>query len=282
MNDVKKFFTKKVLIIVLIALFISITTVIAVTSNSSGNTFIGRTVNTLTAPARRMLASVADSMEQLYDYLYKFDTLEAENEELKLRIAELEEERRDYAEVSAENQQLRDLLDLSSRNEELKFEEVSILSWTSSNYDSSFTISKGEKDGLELLDCVITGSGHLIGQITELSATTATVTTVIDPDTSLGAMIYEVGELAMAEGDFQLMQDGALKLTYLDEKTQVVEGYTITTSGRSGTYPRGLVIGTVEMVEMDELGLNDYAVVIPAADLQQISTAYVVTEFGLE
>jgi len=36
------------------------------------------------------------------------------------------------------------------------------------------------------------------------------------------------------------------------------------------------------MVEMDELGLNDYAVVIPAADLQQISTAYVVTEFGLE
>ena len=277
----KKYFTKKVLIIVLIALFISITAAITVSVNDTANTFLGNAVSTVTAPVRRVLASVADSLEQLYDYIYRYDMLEEENTELKNRIAELESEKRDADELRRENQQLRGLLELDNRDDELEFDEVSIISWSASNYDSSFTISKGESHGLALNDCVITGSGYLIGYITALNATTATVTTVIDPDVSLGAMIYEAGELAIAEGDFQLMQDGNLKLTYLDERSQVVEGYTITTSGRSGTYPRGLVIGTVESVHMDELGLEDYAVVAPSAELERISEVYVVTEFGV-
>lgn len=277
----KKFFTKKVIIILVVALFIAITTAVTVSISDTANTALGNTVNTITAPVKKVMASIADSIEKLYDYLYKYELLETENQELKERIADLESEEREYEKLDEENQQLRSLLELGKRNDDYVFEAVSVISWSASNYESSFTISKGENDGLELYDCVITGSGYLIGQITELSATSATVTTVIDPDTSLGAMIYDVNELAMAEGDFQLMQDGRLKLTYIDEDSMVVEGYTITTSGRNGTYPTGLVIGTVESVEMDARGFNNYAVIEPSADLKQLSMVYVITEFGI-
>ncbi len=278
----KKYFTKKVLIIVLVALFIAIASAITVTVSDSAGGRIANAVNVVTKPVKKGMASIVDGFENLYDYLYKFDTLETENAELKARVAELEREARDFDEVSKENDELRALLELGKRNADYEFEAVSIISWGASNYDSSFTISKGEKSGLALYDCVITGSGQLIGQITELGSSTATVTTIIDPDSSLGAEIYEVSELAMAVGDFQLMQDGKLKLTYLDESSKVVAGQTVMTSGRSGTYPKGLVIGTVEDVQLDTLGLDDNAVIVPAADLEDLSMIYVITDFGMD
>lgn len=278
----KKYFTKKVLIIVLIALVIAIVSAVTVSVSDNGGGRIANGVNVVTKPFKKGMAAIVDVFEDLYDYLYKFDTLEAENAALKERVAKLEQEARDFDTVSAENEELRALLELSERNADYEFEAVSIISWGASNYDSSFTISKGENAGLALYDCVITGSGQLIGQITELGTTTATVTTLIDPDTSLGAEIYEVDELAMAKGDFQLMKDGKLKLTYLDESSKVVAGQTVLTSGRSGTYPRGLVIGTVEDVQLDTLGLDDNAIIIPEADLENLSMIYVITDFGMD
>ena len=278
----KKYFTKKVLIILVVALLIAIVSAVTVTVNDSGGGRIANGVNTLTKPFKKGMAAIVDVFEDLYDYLYKYDSMELENAALKERIAKLEQEARDFDAISQENEELRALLELSERNADYEFEAVSIISWSASNYDSSFTISKGENAGLSLHDCVITGSGQLIGQITELGTTTATVTTLIDPDTSLGAEIYEVSELAMAEGDFQLMKDGKLKLTYLDESSKVVAGQTVLTSGRTGTYPRGLVIGTVEDVRLDTLGLDDNAVIIPGADLEDLALIYVITDFGMD
>lgn len=278
----KKYFTKKVLIIVLVALIIAIASAVTATVSDRAGGRIANGVNAVTKPFKRGMAAIVDGFEDLYDYLYKFDTLELENEALKERIAKLEQDARDFDTVSKENEELRALLELSERNADYEFEAVSIISWGASNYDSSFTISKGENADIALYDCVITGSGQLIGQVTEVGSTTATVTTIIDPDTSLGAEIYEVNELAMAKGDFQLMKDGKLKLTYLDESSKVVAGQTVLTSGRSGTYPRGLVIGTVEDVRLDTLGLDDDAIILPAADLEDLAMIYVITDFGMD
>lgn len=278
----KKYFTKKVIIIVLIALFIALFAAVTVTLSDTASGHIANVVNTVSEPVKKAMGSMVDSLEQLYNYLYKYDMLEAENEELKAKIAKLEQEERDFDEISDENQQLRDLLELGKRNADYEFEAVSVISWSASNFDSSFTISKGESSGLALNDCVITGSGYLIGKITELNSTSATVTTVIDPNTSVGALIHEIGEIAVAEGDFQYMQEGKMKLSYLEKSSQVMEGYTIVTSGRSGTYPKGLVIGTVDTVHLDKSGLNDFAVITPSAELDNLSMVYVVTDFGLD
>jgi rod shape-determining protein MreC len=277
---VKGYISKRVIVIVLIALFIAVMSAVGVALSDTASGRLASAVNSATVPVKRGMSSMVDSLEELYGYLYKYDRLEVENQELKDRIAELEEQTREYDAINEENEQLRTLLDFGERNDSYEFDEVTVLTWSASNYNSSFTINKGSDAGLELNDCIITSTGYLIGRITELNKTTATVTTIIDPSTNLGAEIYEISELAVAEGDYRLMQEGKLKLTYLETGTQVIGGYTVVTSGRSGLYPKGLVIGTVESVTKDNEGLEDTAVVVPKAELEQLSKVYVITDFG--
>ncbi len=276
----KGYISKRVIVIVLIALFIAVMSAVGVALSDTASGRLASAVNSATVPVKRGMSSMVDSLEELYGYLYKYDRLEVENQELKDRIAELEEQTREYDAINEENEQLRTLLDFGERNDSYEFDEVTVLTWSASNYNSSFTINKGSDAGLELNDCIITSTGYLIGRITELNKTTATVTTIIDPSTNLGAEIYEISELAVAEGDYRLMQEGKLKLTYLETGTQVIGGYTVVTSGRSGLYPKGLVIGTVESVTKDNEGLEDTAVVVPKAELEQLSKVYVITDFG--
>ena len=276
----KGYFNKRAIVIVLVALLIAIMAAVTVTLSDTASGRLSGAVNTVMMPVKRGMSSMVDSLERLYGYLYKYDRLEAENEELKERIAVLEEETREYDAIDEENRQLRTLLDFGERNETFEFEEVTVLTCSASNYNSSFTINKGAGAGLELNDCIVTSSGYLIGRVTELNKTTATVTTIIDPGTNMGAEIYEINELAVAEGDFRLMQQGKLRLGYLEEGSQIVSGYTVVTSGRSGLYPRGLVIGTVDSVAVDSAGLEGYAVITPKAELERLTKVYAITDFG--
>ena len=67
-------------------------------------------------------------------------------------------------------------------------------------------------------------------------------------DRQCGALITRTRETAIAEGDYDLMADGNLRLSYLTEDTSVVIGDTVETSGRGGVFPKGVMIGTVESV----------------------------------
>jgi rod shape-determining protein MreC len=216
----------------------------------------------------------------MYGYLYKYDKLEQENEELRARVAELETQTREYSTLNEENQELRDLLGFTERNEGFQVDEALLLNWSASNFSSSFTINRGSSTGIKVNDCIINSTGALIGTVTSVSSNSAVVTTLIDTNMSIGAEVRDVHELALAEGDFRLMKDSKLKLTYLAEGSQLVPGYTVTTSGGSGMYPKGLMIGTVESVVPDSVGLDDYAVVVPTVELEKLTTVYVVTNFN--
>ena len=55
------------------------------------------------------------------------------------------------------------------------------------------------------------------------------------------------------------MGEGRLKLTYLPENSELIAGDLVTTSGRGGVYPAGLVAGHVEEVRTDASGMTRYA-----------------------
>ena len=96
--------------------------------------------------------------------MYKYDQIVEENEQLKDKVAQLEEEYRDYTAISNENEELKQLLGLTDKHSDFKLAQASIISWTASNWSSTFTISKGTNAGIELNDCVITENGYIIGQ----------------------------------------------------------------------------------------------------------------------
>ena len=276
----KEFISKKGIYIAVAAVVVAIVAAVSV-ALSGGSGFAALLSEPFFKPVKSVMTSLVSSLERVYGYMYRYDELEAENAQLKTEIAKLEEDYREYTQISEENARLRTLLGFSERHEDIVLEPVSVIAWTASNFSSSFTISKGTSSGLEMGDSVITEEGYLVGQITSVTSTSATVTTVIDTTLSVGALIYETGETGVASGQFDLFPDGLLRLSYIAESGSVLIGDTVVTSGSGGVYPAGLVIGKVVSISVTSSGLDPYAVIAPSADIAGSAHLYVITDFAV-
>ena len=230
---------------------------------------------------RRAATSMAEWLESIYGYIYEFDQLVEENESLRAQLAEAQEQARLGQEAIEENENLRELLNFAQRHSDFEFESTRIVSWSATNWASSFTISKGSDSGLEVGDCVVTEYGALVGQITELGTNWANVRTVIDIDTSVGVLVGEAGNAAMVVGDYTLMQEGMVKLTYLTEGTLPLNGDVVLTSGKGGVFPSGLLVGYIYSVNTEAGGQTPYAVIEPACDLNSLSQVFVIKSFSI-
>ena len=233
------------------------------------------------APLDKLVNAGMDKLEQVYGYMYNYDKLVAENAELRSRIAEMEQEVRQSVSSNEENARLKKLLGLAEANNDYVFVDAALVSWSASGWSSSFSINKGSRHGIEEGDCVVTEDGFLIGQVTEVSRGSATVQTILDSASGVGALTDE-GVTAIAEGDFTLMSDGKLRLTYIEDTSRVVAGDKVITSGKGGIYPSGLVIGTVESVSIDPSGLSASAIVEPEADIAAVTYLFIITDYEPE
>ena len=248
----------KLAVIVVIAALIVIIAA-NVLGGSAG--FVKNAGGALSAPVRSAATSVLDWLEGVYGYLYEYDQLQEENERLRAENARLKEEARNYDEMAAENERLRTLNELREKRSDFVFESAKIVSWDSSNYSSAFTISKGSDQGLELGDCVVTEYGAIVGQVVELGNSWATVRTIVDVDMDVGALVGDNGYAGVVEGEFSLMKQGLTRMTYLASGAQIFVDDEVLTSGKGGTFPAGLLIGTVTTVMTEAGGQVTYGVV---------------------
>lgn len=234
---------------------------------------------TAKAPVQRLVSSAAEWLESIYGYMYEYDRLLAENEQLRSELAKAQEEARNGIAAVEENERLRELLDFEEKHSDLTLEAAKIVSWTTSNWSNSFTISKGTNNGIAVGDSVITEYGVLVGQVTEVGATWATVTTTIDLSTNIGALVSENGASGLLMGDFAMMQEGCAKLAFITDGSQIFIGDTVLTSGAGGAFPQGLVIGTVSSVQAEAGGQVEYGVVEPGCDISALVQVFVVKDF---
>ena len=150
-----------------------------------------------------------------------------------------------------------------------------------SNWSSLLTINKGTSQDIQAGNCVVTEEGYLIGVVTEAGLNWATVRTVVDSESSIGATVFRSGASALAQGRFDLMGENRLSLSYLGFSPDLASGDLVVTSGLGGYYPAQLVIGYVEEVRSSDDGLDQLAVVRPAADLEKLTQVFVITRFDI-
>lgn len=234
----------------------------------------------LATPFRAASAAVANWSQAQYDRALRYDELAADNEALRQRVAQLEKDAIAGQDAQRENERLRDLLGLHETRPELQYRDAAVVRRASSNWTSDFTIDCGTAGGVENGDCVIDQYGYLLGVVTEASPNSARVTTVLDPTLELGGRVARTDENAILEGDFTLMQQGLVRLSFLPEAAKLVTGDQVTTSGLGGAYPPGLVVGTVRTLCVEEDGVSRYAQVEPAADIAGVQYVYVIVDYG--
>ncbi|MBD5117929.1 MAG: rod shape-determining protein MreC [Clostridiales bacterium] len=234
----------------------------------------------LATPFRAASSAVTNWTQAQYDKAFRYEELAAENEALRQRVAELERDAIAGQDAVRENERMKDLLGLHEARPELQYRDAAVVRRSASNWASNLTIDRGTLGGVEVNDCVIDQYGYLVGVVTEANPNSSVVTTILDPTLELGGRVARTDEDAILEGDFALMLNGLLRLSFLPEEAKLVTGDQITTSGLGGVYPPGLLVGSVRTLDVEEDGVSRYAQVEPAADIAGVQNVYVIVDYG--
>ena len=238
----------------------------AVYSGISGNSSpITRAAGAVVRPFQRFGTGVGHFFSKGLDYFTEFDALKAENEQLKQQISDNAQLVRDAQIALEENNLLRSQLGQPE-------------STRSTTTVSAEVIARSPGDWADTLTLGTTVDG-MLGFVSEVTDNTCEVTSITDPKMQCGALVTRTRETAIAEGDYNLMTRGALRLSYLREDSKVVVGDTVETSGRGGVFPKGILIGTVESVQPEESGLSYYAVIKPFVSVDSVSSVSIITEY---
>lgn len=239
-----------------------------------------RGIQTAVRPVQQFSAAISDNVRGKLDTYFEAKAYKEDNARLRAQIAVLNEQLIGYDDAVAERDALRDQLGIKEKHNDFVLSEPckAILPVTN-DIAGSFLIDMGEEDGIPLNAPVICSQG-MIGMVTSLSAHSATVTTILSPELSVGAAVIEADESGIVEGNLKYAADGCTKLIYLDEHTEVKEHNLVVTSSNTGMVPYGIPIGNVTEVGLEDNGLASYAVVAPSVDLRNLETVTVLLDFS--
>lgn len=271
-----RFFITLLSVAAAVAVLLSVMTYFSTTSAALPNL-----AGIVVTPFRSASAAISEAFGEWTGYFTEVDALREENRQLKLQIAEMEEDVRQATFDREENAHLRNVAELREQRRDLHLESARVLVQDSSNWYSLLTINKGTAQDITVGDAVVTEEGYLLGVVTETGLNWSTIRTILDSESSIGALVFRNGGSALAQGDFSLMSEGCLSLSYLGTEPDVVAGDLIVTSGLGGYYPSQLVIGYVEEIRASDNGLAQYAVLRPEMELDGLTQVYVVTSFDI-
>lgn len=275
----RHFFTTKIKIVLLAAVLIA--AVSAVVLSLTGNSYPSTVVQGILAPLRAGATHLTAQAEKLYDYIFSYESLLAENEALKEQLSQMEDQARQAAALTKENQALRDALELKQNNEGYKMVDGYIISWSSNDWSSTFTINQGTNAGIAEGMCAITANGEVVGLVSEVGSNYAVIKTVLDSSLEISATIVSSGYNGMVKGGYSTDHPDQMRMNYLPSSATIRNNDQVVTTG-STVYPRNLILGYVVDAGFDDTGVAKYAQLRPAADIGALDQVFIITKYNVE
>lgn len=238
-----------------------------------------RVVQSVLTPFRSATSALVRQVERYYNYVFQYESLQAENQALKAQISSMEEDVRSADSLQRENERLHQLLGLASEHEDYQFASAYIISWVDSNWKSAFTIGKGTSSGVCEGMVAVTEYGQVIGLVTEAGSNWAIVTTVLDSALDISATVASTGYNGVVEGALATGSEGLLRMNYLPTDSVLRNNDQVLTTG-STVYPRGLIIGYITDANFDQTGVAKYALLKPAADMDNLEQVFIITDYN--
>lgn len=275
----KHFFSTRVRVVLVLAVLLAV--ILAVVSNLTGLSVPDMFVKGVLSPIRAGASKLTEQAQQLYNYMFEYESLQAENEVLKEQIAQMEEDARKADSVSRENDRLRALLELKTAHEDYKLVDCYIISRSSQQWSSTFTVNKGTASGVQEGMCAVTANGELVGLVSEAGSNYAVVKSVLDSSLEISATIASSGYNGMVQGGYATGLEGLLRMDYLPSSAVIRNKDQVVTSG-STVYPRNLIMGYVVDAGFDDTGVAKYALLEPAVNIGSLEQVFIITEYNVE
>lgn len=238
---------------------------------------VRNTVGTLIIPLQNGLNRAGSWMSGRRSTQKTADELQLENDELREKVANLQEQNTILTENTIELEELRELYAVDREYAYYDKVAADVIANDTGNWYNRFTINRGENDGIHV-DMNVLSSGGLVGIVTETGPNWATVRSIIDDGSSVSSSILVTSDNCIVSGDMSLMEEGKLLLTDLSVDVSVSVGEKIVTSNISDKYLPGILIGYVDEIGEDQNHLMQTGTVLPAADFSRLDHVLVILE----
>ena len=255
-----------------LAVILLLSTVIVYSYNlrkKNVTTFFERAVLTFAAPFQASFDGFVASVSNVWgDYVWLIETrqrnleLEKENRELRSRLQQTEE-------VSLQNERLRKLLAFVDDLDRPAL-PAQVIGEDASNWARTVIIDKGTRAGLRNGLPVVAAEG-VVGRIIKTAPNSSRVLLVTDASSAVAALIQRTRTRGVARG-----RGGDLSVEYALRDADIQVGDLLVTSGMGGVFPKGLLLGRVELVEKDQFGLFQQVQASTAADFSHLEEVLVI------
>jgi rod shape-determining protein MreC len=200
--------------------------------------------------------------------------LREENDQLRARVAELEEQNLQYAEAIVASGHLQEIADMREEFD-VPLHSAQVVGHDVSPWFRSVLIDRGRAHEVRSGMPVVTDRG-LVGLVTATSPHAARVMLLLDRQSAVDGMVQR----SRARGIVRGTGTGLLEFTYMVRGDDVQPGDDVITSGVGGAHPKGIRIGHVLEVHADDARLLHTATLQPAADFGRLEQVFVMLHRG--
>jgi rod shape-determining protein MreC len=220
-------------------------------------------VGTVLYPVQMLAVIPRDGVLRMSDYFSSTSALEKENAILRRQQILNADVLQQTAQLAAENQQLRKLMDARQR---LSVNSVmgEIIYDARDPFTRKIILDKGLKHGVALGQPVIDDLG-VVGQVTRVFPLTSEVTLLTDKNQVIPVQIARNGIRSVVSGRGQ---SGFLDMR-MTTNADVQNGDLLVTSGIDGLYPAGLAVAKVVQVENKAATTFENVICAPVAGIDR-------------
>jgi len=205
--------------------------------------------------------NTSNSVSKYFDLIEQNKILQEENNRLKSLI------------FNSTQQRESNYIDSTSFNKKYKFTTAQVIKNSYTQTNNILTINKGLRDSIKQDLGVITSKG-ILGIIKNTNNKYATVLSILNTTSRISAQLKKTNHFGTLR--WNGVSPKIIQLTDIPKIAPVIKGDTITTSGRSAIFPKGVPIGTIESFKLDAAE-NYYEInVVLFNDMTNIEHIYII------
>ena len=267
-----KFFSNKRLILLLLGVILLVAMISFSLRDRENVSFPEQLIKDAVGAGQSIFSGPAHFVTGIFDNVDSLLNTYQENQHLKARLDEFASVKAEVTDLRSENEELNALLGKEEDLRDYNPIQATVIARNPDQWEEKIILNKGSSSGVKKNMAVMTAQG-LIGKViltTPFNSTVELVSTQ-NPNYRVSAMVLggEKDVFGLIEGYDPERRE--LLLKRIDAAIDIKVGQQVVSSGLGGIFPKGIVVGEITEVAIDEFGLTKLAYIKPAADFSLLN-----------
>lgn len=228
---------------------------------------------TTLAPIERVATFPQHAYTLITTDFTNIDNLERENQKLRTENLLLKAKQQQLTTLELQVERLQSLLGTTGRITNQELQIANVIFYSNTPLSQFITLNKGALDEIKKQQTVIDSLG-IMGQVIELTPSTARVLLITDPDHQIPVRIQRTGQRGILQGTGH----DTTQLNFIPVNSEIKKGDILESSGLGGIFPPGYPVAKVTQIETQ--GDNPYFKVsaTPVAQLNQSDKVLILSK----